>query len=354
MRRRWRWAAAGAPVLSVVLGVVAMVAVSVGAVAEFTADDANRPAAVASGGAGCMPVVLLTMRTIESAGRYDLRPNAGGASGGYQMIDPTWRAYAQRAGVDPGVWPQAWQAPPEVQDQVVTVAVQAFLDSGHPVADVPVYWYLPAALTDEALMDVVPMPEAGNVLTPRQYQERWLAQLAKLGGCPKETAPAPEYATGGVVATNVAEPGMEQYANGCIPLSALVHVQGPVDAPTEVDPCKLMLRGYWLAPQAAASWLALRDAAAADGVTLVITSAYRSRAKQAQLVAQLGRIADGQGLAMEAGESPHGLGIAADMSVLVAKDLAWLRANAPGRCWLNAAPAREPWHWQRATTCARP
>ena len=52
--------------------------------------------------------------------------------------------------------------------------------TGGDVAAVPVYWYLPAAATNPALLDVIPMPEAGNRLTPRQYQARWLATYHKL------------------------------------------------------------------------------------------------------------------------------------------------------------------------------
>ena len=40
---------------------------------------------------------------------------------------------------------------------------------------VPVMWYYPRAAIDPTLMDVVPVPAAGNTLTVREYQARWLA-----------------------------------------------------------------------------------------------------------------------------------------------------------------------------------
>ena len=49
---------------------------------------------------------------------------------------------------------------------------------------VPIIWYYPAALTNPALMDIVPKPEAGNVLTIREYQWRWLDTLAYFMGGP--------------------------------------------------------------------------------------------------------------------------------------------------------------------------
>ncbi len=45
--------------------------------------------------------------------------------------------------------------------------------------------------------------------------------------------------------------------------------------------------GRLLQPEAAAAWVALRDAAAADGITIGLTSAYRSTARQAELFRSL-------------------------------------------------------------------
>jgi hypothetical protein len=47
---------------------------------------------------------------------------------------------------------------------------------------IPVMWYYPRAARDVALMDVVPVPSAGNVLTVREYQQRWLGVWAFLSG----------------------------------------------------------------------------------------------------------------------------------------------------------------------------
>ena len=43
---------------------------------------------------------------------------------------------------------------------------------------VPVIWYYPRAAREPALMDQVPKPWAGNRLTVREYQMRWLDVLA--------------------------------------------------------------------------------------------------------------------------------------------------------------------------------
>jgi hypothetical protein len=49
---------------------------------------------------------------------------------------------------------------------------------------IPVMWYFPRAAREPVLMDVVPVPSAGNVLTVREYQQRWLGVWAFLSGQP--------------------------------------------------------------------------------------------------------------------------------------------------------------------------
>ena len=323
---RLKWAAALAPVALLVAAGFAAGTVVVALASAV--DNGTTGVDVAAG--GCLPRVLATIRTIESSGHYDTHPNQGGASGAYQFIDLTWRAQAGHAGVDAGLYPQAWMAPPAVQDQVAGFGVQGFLaDPVNTVEDVPTYWYLghPIRSASDPEWDVVPMPEAGNVLTPREYQQRWLTVFHRLGGCD-----AAAYRPGNPVAFNLPEPGLEQYPNGVLPDGVLVEVRG----------------GHRLAPVTAASWLNLAAHARADGVTLTITSGYRSRDEQRELLDKLGDINEG-GLAMQPGTSPHGLGTSADMDVLDPRTLAWLRVNGPGLCWVpvpgNALRAREPWHW---------
>ena len=121
--------------------------------------------------------ILLTIRWMESRETYDIAPNKGGASGAYQYIKKTWANYAG--------YPEAYLAPPWVQDERAAADVTAILRRyNNDVSVVPIIWYYPAALTNPALMDIVPKPEAGNVLTIRDYQWRWLDTLAYFMGGP--------------------------------------------------------------------------------------------------------------------------------------------------------------------------
>ncbi|MGE3448815.1 MAG: peptidoglycan DD-metalloendopeptidase family protein [Microbacteriaceae bacterium] len=137
------------------------------------------PVLFASGdnpGLGCVPggdvtLILATIRTLESGGDYSARASGSSASGAYQFIDATWANY--------GGYASAWQAPPPVQDAKAAEHVRGILDThAGDVTTIPVVWYLghvppPGA----AAWDQVPAPDAGNRLTPREYQQRWLAEL---------------------------------------------------------------------------------------------------------------------------------------------------------------------------------
>jgi hypothetical protein len=121
--------------------------------------------------------ILRTIRWLESRETYDSPPNKGGASGAYQYIKKTWANYAG--------YPEAYLAPPWVQDERAAADVTAILRRyNNDVSVVPIIWYYPAALKDPTLMDIVPKPEAGNVLTIREYQWRWLDTLAYFQGGP--------------------------------------------------------------------------------------------------------------------------------------------------------------------------
>ena len=120
---------------------------------------------------------MLTIRIVESGERYAVPPNRGGASGAYQYIDSTWNNYAG--------YPKAYLAPSYIQDERALADVDAILARWHgDVSMVPVIWYYPAAATDATLLDQVPLPSAGNRLTVREYQRRWLDVLAFITGNP--------------------------------------------------------------------------------------------------------------------------------------------------------------------------
>jgi murein DD-endopeptidase MepM/ murein hydrolase activator NlpD len=113
-------------------------------------------------------VAMTATRELESGGNYGAVARGSTASGAYQVIDSTWNGY--------GGYARAVDAPPAVQDQFAYEAMVAILKRyGNEVSSIPVAWYFPVALGNDRLMDIVPVPQAGNILTPRQYQARWMA-----------------------------------------------------------------------------------------------------------------------------------------------------------------------------------
>lgn len=131
--------------------------------------------------------------------------------------------------------------------------------------------------------------------------------------------------------------------------------------------CDIHDREALLDPGAARAWLAMREAAAADGVTLSIVSAFRSHERQAEIVARKRKLGQTweQILRLSAypGFSEHHTGCAIDVGTPGADDLterfadspafAWLEENA-GRFGFNLSYPREnphgvayePWHWR--------
>ncbi len=137
---------------------------------------------------------------------------------------------------------------------------------------------------------------------------------------------------------------------------------------TELVPAGLDMYGreQKLTPPAAESWTALRDAAARDGITLDLVSAYRSVPYQLQIVER--KIA--AGIPMESilrvsaapGYSEHHTGRAIDLSTPGSDPLEevfeqtdafrWLSSNAAKFGWTMSYPRDnaygiiyEPWHW---------
>ena len=123
---------------------------------------------------GPLAVILDTIRSVESGGDYRVTITTSSASGAYAFIDSSWRHYGALAGVDVDRYPRAYLAPEPGQDAAATVYVTEVLDVyNDDVAVIPVAWYLPSAINNPDRMDVIP-PMGGNVLTPREYQTKWL------------------------------------------------------------------------------------------------------------------------------------------------------------------------------------
>lgn len=170
-------------------------------------------------GLGCsadanLPAILATIRTLESGGDYTAQAAGSTASGAYQFIDGTWNRYAG--------YRHAWQAPADVQDRRAAELVQTILDAHDgDVTAVPVVWYIgrvPAPGSAE--WDQVPSPEAGNRLTPRQYQTRWLDELDTQLAAPTDRGAGPVCVPGigiAALADGFAYPGPpELFANAAV------------------------------------------------------------------------------------------------------------------------------------------
>jgi hypothetical protein len=117
-------------------------------------------------------VAMATTRWLESGNRYDAQARGSTASGAYQILDSTWNGYAG--------YPRAVLAPPEVQDQFAYESFTALLKRhGNDVSTIPVSWYI-GHVPQGAEWDTVPLPGAGNVLTPREYQAKWMEKFFSL------------------------------------------------------------------------------------------------------------------------------------------------------------------------------
>lgn len=171
-QRAWEGVIVPASLASITLAVGSLLAIPV-----VIGGNGSSPAA----NCGELAVILDTIRTVESGANYTAPKNAGGASGAYQYIDSTWN--------DHGGYASAYLAPPEVQDARAASDVQSILATYGDVAFVPVVWYWPAAARDPTQLDIVPMPNAGNRLTVREYQQHWLSvytakqAVADAGAC---------------------------------------------------------------------------------------------------------------------------------------------------------------------------
>jgi hypothetical protein len=190
--------------------------------------------------------ILETIRALESGGDYTARAAGSSASGAYQFIDGTWNKF--------GGYRRAHLAPPNVQDAKAREMIVTVLEAhGNDVAAIPVVWYLGhLPRPDSNSWDTIPAPEAGNVLTPREYQTRWVSRFLDIAGGDADTCPTPTAFTtlegpdcDGLKGTGATYNGM---VNGALSVSDL-----------EATP--------WgpLQPAAAQGWRDLVEAGTADG-----------------------------------------------------------------------------------------
>jgi hypothetical protein len=118
--------------------------------------------------------ILRTIRQIESNNNYRAR-NASSASGAYQIIDSTWANYAG--------YPSAYLAPDEIQDTKAAEMITRVLARNDDVSRVPPAWYIGHVPADNSPeWDQVPAPYAGNTITVRQYQQRWIDLYLRIIG----------------------------------------------------------------------------------------------------------------------------------------------------------------------------
>jgi murein DD-endopeptidase MepM/ murein hydrolase activator NlpD len=157
--------------------------------------------------------ILATIRAMETGGDYTTTIRTSTASGAYAFLDSSWGGY--------GGYARAKDAPPPVQDaKAVELATYILQRNGGDVSTIPVSWYI-GHVPVGAEWDTVPVPTAGNKLTPRQYQDRWMKKYAQVIGDPSAwvstggAAPAPAAdlsKTCRTVVVNVGESNAPVYA----------------------------------------------------------------------------------------------------------------------------------------------
>jgi murein DD-endopeptidase MepM/ murein hydrolase activator NlpD len=157
--------------------------------------------------------ILATIRAMETGGDYSTTITTSTASGAYAFLDSSWGGY--------GGYARAKDAPPAVQDaKAAEMASSVLQRNGGDVSTVPVSWYI-GHVPGGAEWDTVPVPSAGNKLTPRQYQDRWMKKYAQLIGDPSAwvssnggapTAAADISKTCRTIVINVGDPDTPVYA----------------------------------------------------------------------------------------------------------------------------------------------
>ena len=158
--------------VKVVLGCAASIVFAVTLLPVVLSSGDAAPAPACNALSGQMSVLLETIRTLESGGDYAAESQTSSASGAYQFVDGTWAGY--------GGYQHASAAPAAVQDAKAAEHLAAILGRHDgDVTAVPVVWYLGhlPAVTSPTWDRV---PTGGNVLTPHEYQTRWLSMYQRI------------------------------------------------------------------------------------------------------------------------------------------------------------------------------
>lgn len=126
---------------------------------------------------GSLDRFLQVLAFQESRGNPTAQAGTSSASGKYQYINSTWKARAALYGPS-GQYSRAKDAPEEVQDAVAYIEyAQKFNSNNGDLFKLAVNHYLPAALSNEALLDRV--PAGGNKFTPREYGNKLIENVGK-------------------------------------------------------------------------------------------------------------------------------------------------------------------------------
>jgi hypothetical protein len=324
-----------AKLLALALPITGSLALLIGLPVVFAGGDPEPPASCSPTGAQAdVDAIAATIRTRESGGDYQAHTDGSTASGAYQFTDGTWANY--------GGYPHAWQAPPDVQDAAAAEHINSILTANDDqISAVPVVWYigyLPAP--NDPAWDAVPNPEAGNRLTPRQYQDDWLATYTDITDADADSAPAPDD-----------QPPPRPA--GCVTDIEQLHLAGAATGQlTTVD-------GITVDGQIAPQVHQLVVAARSGGYQLTGTG-YRTPERQIELRRQHCGASHYAIYEMPAGQcspptarpgtSLHEQGLAVDFScdgaLIESRTSAcftWMAANAP-TLGLHNLPS-EPWHW---------
>ncbi len=132
-----------------------------------------------------------------------------------------------------------------------------------------------------------------------------------------------------------------------MPRKALAYVRGQA---TEIDLFPIG-NGHYLEEDAALNFNRMREAAAREGINLVVNSSFRTMEAQSSLWERFtaGTFTD---LVAKPGYSNHQSGIAVDIEVgrvNTSRTYLWLRMNGPTYGYVNTGAtfsSPEYWHWE--------